>query len=102
MDQEETRRSLNMANMAPADMMSAPPRRRRSRSRMSLPVRLSLLALFAALLPVAAVVGINTYQARGGLIDQGRPAMSNDGNGRTALNDGYLRERLAYGFRLAA
>src|SRR5262245_49127546 len=101
MDQEETRRSLNMANMAPADMMAAQPRRRRSRSRMSLPVRLSLLALFAALLPVAAVVGINTYLARGALIDQGRQALSTDANAKTALIDAYLRERLADGFTLA-
>ncbi|HEY7022829.1 MAG TPA: hypothetical protein VH349_17050 [Ktedonobacterales bacterium] len=90
-----------MANMAPADMMTAQPRRRRSRSRMSLPVRLSLLALFAALLPVAAVVGINTYLARGALIDQGRQAISTDANAKTALIDAYLSERLADGFTLA-
>ena len=90
-----------MANMAPADMMAAQPRRRRSRSRMSLPVRLSLLALFAALLPVAAVVGINTYLARGALIDQGRQAISTDANAKTALVDAYLSERLADGLTIA-
>jgi hypothetical protein len=89
-----------MANMAPAHMMAAPTRRR-SRSRMSLPVRLSLLALFAALLPVVAVVGINTYLARGALIDQGRHALSTDANAKTALIDAYLSERLADGFTLA-
>jgi hypothetical protein len=68
---------------------------------MSLPVRLSLLALFAALLPVAAVVGINTYQARGALIDQGRQAISTDANAKTALIDAYLRERLADGLTIA-
>ena len=89
-----------MANMAPADMMSAPPRRR-SRSRLSLPLRLSLLALFAALLPVAAVVGINTYLARGALIDQGRQAISTDANAKSALIDAYLSERLADGLTIA-
>jgi hypothetical protein len=68
---------------------------------MSLPLRLSLLALFAALLPVAAVVGINTYQARGALIDQGRQAISTDANAKTALIDAYIRERLADGATLA-
>jgi hypothetical protein len=68
---------------------------------MSLPVRLSLLALFAALLPVAAVVGINTYLARGALIDQGRQAISTDANAKTALVDAYLSERLADGLTIA-
>ena len=80
--------------------MSAPPRRR-SRSRLSLPLRLSLLALFAALLPVVAVVGINTYLARGALIDQGRQAISTDANAKTALIDAYLSERLADGLTIA-
>jgi hypothetical protein len=82
-------------------MMVAQPRRRRSRSRMSLPVRLSLLALFAALLPVAAVVGINTYLARGALIDQGRQAISTDANAKSALIDAYFTERLADGLTIA-
>jgi hypothetical protein len=82
-------------------MMAAQPRRRRSRSRMSLPVRLSLLALFAALLPVAAVVGINTYLARGALIDQGRQAISTDANAKSALVDAYFTERLADGLTIA-
>jgi hypothetical protein len=69
---------------------------------MSLPVRLSLLALFAALLPVAAVVGINTYLARGALIDQGRQAISTDANAKTALIDAYLSERLADGLTIAS
>jgi hypothetical protein len=90
-----------MANMAQADLMAAQPRRRRSRSRMSLPVRLSLLALFAALLPVAAVVGINTYLARGALIDQGRQAISTDANAKSALVDAYFTERLADGLTIA-
>jgi hypothetical protein len=89
-----------MANMAPMNM--APPMRRPpSRSRLSLPVRLSLLALFAALLPVAAVVGVNTYLARNALIDQGRQALSTDANAKTALIDAYLRERLADGLTIA-
>jgi hypothetical protein len=90
-----------MANMASANM-ALPARRRRSRSRLSLPVRLSLLALFGALLPLAAVVGINTYLARGALIDQGRQALSTDANAKTALIDAYLRERLADGLTIAA
>jgi len=69
---------------------------------MSLPLRLSLLALFAALLPVAAVVGINTYQARGALIDQGRQAISTDASAKTALVDAYFSERLADGLTIAA
>jgi hypothetical protein len=68
---------------------------------MSLPVRLSLLALFAALLPVAAVVGINTYLARNALIEQGRQAISTDANAKTTLIDTYLRERLADGLTIA-
>jgi hypothetical protein len=68
---------------------------------MSLPVRLSLLALFAALLPVAAVVGINTYLARGALIDQGRQAISTDANAKSALIDAYFTERLADGLTIA-
>jgi hypothetical protein len=68
---------------------------------MSLPVRLSLLALFAALLPVVAVVGINTYLARAALIDQGRNALSTDGNAKTALIDAYFSERLADGLTIA-
>jgi hypothetical protein len=68
---------------------------------MSLPVRLSLLALFAALLPVVAVVGINTYLARNALIDQGRHALSTDANAKTALIDAYFTERLADGLTIA-
>jgi hypothetical protein len=68
---------------------------------MSLPVRLSLLALFAALLPVVAVVGINTYLARNALIDQGRQALSTDANAKTALIDAYFTERLADGLTIA-
>jgi hypothetical protein len=68
---------------------------------MSLPLRLSLLALFAALLPVVAVVGINTYLARAALIDQGRQAISTDANAKSALVDAYFTERLADGLTIA-
>lgn len=75
--------------------------REKVRRRLSLSVRLSLLVLFAALLPLAAVVGINDYFARGTLIKQGTNALTTDANAKAAVIDNYLAERLADGEALA-
>jgi hypothetical protein len=72
------------------------------RQRLSLSVRLSLLVLFAALLPLAAVVGINDYFARGTLVEQGRTALTTDANAKAALVDTYLLERMKDGQALAS
>lgn len=74
--------------------------RGRSR-RLSLSVRLTLLVLFAALLPLAAVVGVNDYLARKTLVDQGRTALSTDAKAKVTLIDTYMRERLLDGQALA-
>ena len=75
--------------------------RARQRRRLSLSVRLSLLVLLAALLPLAAVVGINDYFARNTLIQQGTTALTNDANAKATLIDTYLGERIADGQALA-
>src|SRR5262249_39238947 len=59
-----------------------------------LTVRLSVLVLLAALLPLAVVVGIVTYVARGTLIDQGRTALTTDGGAKVTLLDAYMGERV--------
>ena len=69
--------------------------REKVRRRLSLSVRLSLLVLFAALLPLAAVVGINDYFARGTLIQQSRAALTPDANARAATVARYMWERMA-------
>lgn len=74
---------------------------KRSRRRLSLSVRLSLLVLFAALVPLAAVVGINDYLARGTLVNQAQQALMNDAGSKTAQIDLYLNERLADGNALS-
>ncbi|MGH2517784.1 MAG: methyl-accepting chemotaxis protein [Ktedonobacterales bacterium] len=75
--------------------------RARQRRRLSLSVRLSLLVLLAALIPLAAVVGINDYFARSTLIQQGTTALANDANAKATLIDTYLGERIADGQALA-
>ena len=75
--------------------------REKVRRRLSLSVRLSLLVLFAALLPLAAVVGINDYFARGTLIQQGTSALTTDANSKVSLIDTYLSERSKDGEALA-
>jgi hypothetical protein len=82
--------------------MAQRKQRGRSRRRLSLSVRLSLLVLFAALLPLAAVVGINDYFARGTLLDQGHRALSTDANAKVTLVETYMRERLLDGAALAS
>ncbi len=81
--------------------MAQRTRRGRSRRRLSLSVRLSLLALFAALVPLAVVVGINDYFARGTLLQQGDAALKTDANAKVTLIETYMGERLADGSTLA-
>lgn len=76
--------------------------RGRSRGRLSLSVRLSLLVLFAALVPLAAVVGINDYFARNTLLKQAQAALTTDATSKVTLLDNYLRERLSDGVALAS
>src|SRR5579885_459226 len=81
--------------------MAQRTRRRNSRRRLSLSVRLSLLALLAALVPLAVVVGINDYFARGSLLQQGDTALKTDANAKSTLIETYMGERLADGATLA-
>lgn len=71
------------------------------RGRISLPVRLTLLILFAALVPLAAVVGLNTYRARQALTDQGQAQLSSDATAKATLIDSYIYERMQDGQALA-
>ncbi|HEX5549053.1 MAG TPA: hypothetical protein VFX24_16725, partial [Ktedonobacterales bacterium] len=73
----------------------------RERRRLPLSARLSLLVLFAALIPLAAVVGINDYLSRGTLLNQGRAALSTDANAKSTLVQTYIHERLLDGQALA-
>jgi hypothetical protein len=61
-----------------------------------------LLVLFAALIPLAAVVGINDYLSRGALLDQGHAALSTDANAKSTLVQTYIHERLLDGQALAS
>ncbi|HEV8194520.1 MAG TPA: hypothetical protein VGP82_23960, partial [Ktedonobacterales bacterium] len=81
--------------------MAQRTRRGRSRRRLSLSVRLILLVLFAALVPLAVVVGINDYFARGTLLQQGDSALKTDANAKSTLIETYMGERLADGSTLA-
>lgn len=76
--------------------------RRQTRRRVSLSFRLTLLVLLAALLPVAAVVGINVYLSRGTLLDQGQRSLSTDAKAKVSLIDTYMQERAADGQTLAS
>src|SRR5260221_8176804 len=82
--------------------MLQPTRPDRMRGGLSLPVRLSLLILFAALVPLVAVVGINTLRARDALTNQGQGRLSSDAGAKAALIDSYMYERLLDGQALAA
>ncbi|HEX6543148.1 MAG TPA: hypothetical protein VF040_15435 [Ktedonobacterales bacterium] len=73
-----------------------------ARRRLPLSARLTLLVLFAALIPLAAVVGINDYFARGTLLNQGHAALSTDANAKATLVQTYIRERLLDGQALAS
>ena len=82
--------------------MAQGPRGARQRRRLSLSIRLSLLALCAAVLPLAAVVGFTNYLARNTLIQQGRASLSTDATAKTAQVDAYLGERSLDGAALAS
>lgn len=75
--------------------------RPRGRRRLSLSVRVSLLVLCAALLPLAAVVGFTNYGARNSLIQQGQRSLATDANAKASLIDVYLQERALDGQALA-
>jgi cell division protein FtsB len=76
--------------------------RARRRRRLSLSVRVSLLLLCAALLPLAAVVGINDYLARNTLIQQGTNSLTTDVNAKVAQLSAYVDERVQDGEALAS
>ena len=80
---------------------SSKPGRKQERRRLPLTARLSLLVLFAALLPLGAVVGINDYFARQTLVENGRSALTTDASAKVDLINTYLRERAADGVALA-
>ena len=75
-------------------------KRERSR-RLPLSARLSLLILFAAILPLVAVVGINDVFARATLERQGRAALTTDAQSKASLVELYLHERVLDGQALA-
>lgn len=75
--------------------------KKRERRRLPLSARLTLLVLFAALIPLAAVVGINDYLARATLLNQGHAALSTDANAKATLVETYIHERLLDGQALA-
>ncbi len=74
----------------------------RRRSRLSLSLRFSVLMLLAALLPLAAVVGINDYFARQSLTQQSRDALTADASSNASRIDDYFRERLLDGVALSS
>ncbi len=75
---------------------------RAPRRRLPLTVRLSLLVLFAAILPLAAVVGVNDYFARGTLVSQGTSALTNDATAKSGIVRQYMLERVLDGEALAS
>ncbi|GEM_PF-487936 len=75
---------------------------RGARRRLTLSLRLSLLAVLVALVPLAAVVGVNDYFARGTLIQQGQDALASAANASAQRIDDYLTERLLDGEALAS
>src|SRR5215468_1373937 len=77
-------------------------RRAQGRRRLPLTARLSLLVLFAAILPLAAVVGVNDYFARGTLIQQGTDALKTDAAAKSQAIKQYMLERTLDGLALAS
>lgn len=73
-----------------------------SRRRLPLTARLSLLVLFAAILPLAAVVGVNDYFARGTLIQQGTESLKTDAAAKSQVIRQYMLERTLDGLALAS
>ncbi len=76
----------------------AAPRRR---SRLSLSLRFSLLMLLAALLPLAAVVGVNDYFTRQTLIKQSINVLPSDAGVTASRISDYFTERLLDGVALS-
>ena len=76
--------------------------KKHERQRLPLSARLTLLVLFAALIPLAAVVSINDYLSRGALLNQGHAALSTDANAKSTLVQTYIHERLLDGQALAS
>ena len=81
--------------------MPKAPGQSRQRRRLSLSVRLSLLVLCAALLPLAAVVGFTNYTARATLVTQGQQSLSTDATANAKQVDRYVLERTLDGDALA-
>lgn len=77
----------------------AAPRRR---SRISLSLRFSLLMLLAALLPLAAVVGLNDYVTRQTLIKQSVNVLPSDASVTASRINDYFTERLLDGMALSS
>src|SRR5262245_15839575 len=77
-------------------------RRREHARRLPLSVRLSVLILFAAIVPLAAVVGLNDFRARATLEQQGRAALTTDARAKVGLIDTYIHERFLDGSALAS
>ena len=77
-------------------------KRTQARRRLPLSARLTLLVLFAALVPLAAVVGINDYFARGTLVQQGIDALSTNAKANGDLVATYLKERALDGLALTS
>jgi methyl-accepting chemotaxis protein len=82
--------------------MAKPKTGKRARTRrLPLSARLSILVLFAAILPLVAVVGINDLLARRTLEQQGRAALTTDAQSKASLVELYLHERVLDGQALA-
>ncbi len=64
------------------------------RRRLSLSVRVSLLLMLAALLPLLIVVASSELLARPALVSQANTAMESDARSRTQLIDTYFTERM--------
>ncbi len=65
----------------------------RRRRRTSLSLRVSLLLMFAAILPLTIIVATSQYISRPALISQANIAMQSDAQTRTQLIDTYFTER---------
>jgi hypothetical protein len=73
----------------------------RQRRRLSLSVRLSLLVLAAALVPLALVVGYTNYQAQNKLKQQGQASLLTDASANAKAVAAYVQERTKDGDALA-
>ncbi len=74
-------------------MYQEPDFKQHRRGRLSLSVRVSLLLMLAALLPLLIVVASSELLARPTLTSQANTVMANDARSRTQLIDTYLTER---------